>query len=67
MSLGALTVEQDPPVGKIGEAESPRVLEEAGDLFDRQALARYVSLWIVGPSLSLLLSYGFFRVLPGVG
>lgn len=67
VALGALTVEQEPPVGKIGEAESPRVLDEAGDLFDRQALARYVSLWIVGPSLSLLLSYGFFRVLPGVG
>jgi PiT family inorganic phosphate transporter len=56
IALDALTVDQDPPVAKIGEAEPRKVLEEAGDLFDRQALARYVSMWIVGPSVALGLS-----------
>jgi len=62
--LDALTVDQDPPVAKIGEEEPKQVLEEAGDLFDRQALARYVSMWIVGPTLALLLSYGYFLAVP---
>lgn len=60
ISLDALTVDQDPPVAEIGEAEPQKVVEEAGDLFDRQALARYVSMWIVGPSVALALSYAYF-------
>lgn len=67
MAVGALTVRQTAPIAKIGEKESRKVLEEAGDLFDRQALARYISLWVVGPSLSLGLSYGFFLAFPFVG
>jgi len=47
-------------------AESRKVVEEAGDLFDRQALARYVSMWIVGPSVALALSYLYFS-LEGLG
>lgn len=66
VALDALTVDQDPPVAGIGEAEPQKVVEEAGDLFDQQALARYVSMWIVGPSLALALSYVYFSVgLPG--
>lgn len=64
VSLDAITVDQNPPVARIGEEEPQRVLDEAGDLFDRQALARYISMWIVGPSLALLLSYGYFLVVP---
>lgn len=41
-------------------------MEEAGDLFDRQALARYVSMWIVDPSVALALSYLYFS-LEGLG
>lgn len=64
VTLDAITVDQNPPVARIGEKEPQRVLDEAGDLFDRQALARYISMWIVGPSLALLLSYGYFLVVP---
>jgi PiT family inorganic phosphate transporter len=60
VALDALTVDQDPPVAKIGEEEPQKVLDEAGDLFDRQALARYVSMWIIGPSVALALSYACF-------
>jgi hypothetical protein len=60
IALDALTVDQDPPVTEVGEAEPEKVVEEAGDLFDRQALARYVSMWIVGPSVALALSYAYF-------
>lgn len=60
IALDALTVDQDPPVAQIGEAKPQKVVEEAGDLFDRQALARYVSMWIVGPSVALALSYAYF-------
>ncbi len=60
--LDALTVDQDAPVAEIGEGEPVKVVEEAGDLFDRQALARYVSMWIVGPSVALALSYAYFYV-----
>lgn len=62
IALDALTVDQDPPVAEIGGAEPQKVLEEAGDLFDRQALARYISMWIIGPSLALVLSYVYFSV-----
>lgn len=66
VALDALTVDQEPPITEIGEAEPKKVLEEAGDLFDRQALARYISMWIVGPSLALGLSYAYFALgLPG--
>lgn len=60
IALDAVTVDQDPPVAQIGEAEPKKVLEEAGDLFDQQALARYISMWIVGPSVALALSYAYF-------
>ncbi len=60
IALDAVTVDQDPPVAQIGEAEPQKVLEEAGDLFDQQALARYISMWIVGPSVALALSYTYF-------
>lgn len=62
IALDALTVDQDPPVREIGEQEPAKVVEEAGDLFDPEALARYISMWIVGPSLALGLSYLYFSL-----
>ncbi|GAB3680752.1 inorganic phosphate transporter [Salinarchaeum chitinilyticum] len=59
ISTGAITADADAPVGKIGSAESPEVLE-AGNLFNPRAILKYVSMWIIGPSMALALSYGFF-------
>lgn len=66
IALGAATVPPDTPAGEIGEPEPREVLEAASELFDRRALARYVSMWIVSASLSLVLSYGFFLAVPFV-
>ncbi len=49
----------------IGEEEPDEVLE-AGDLFNPRAVIKYVSMWIIGPSISTMLAYGFFRLIPGV-
>ncbi|WP_121744048.1 inorganic phosphate transporter [Natronorubrum halophilum] len=59
LAMGALTAESDAPVTKIGEAESEEVLN-AGDLFNPRAIVKYVSMWIIGPTTSTLLAYGFF-------
>ena len=62
IALNALAVDQDPPVAEIGEAEPKKGVEEAGELFDQQALARYISMWIIGPSVALMLSYAYFSL-----
>lgn len=31
---------------------------DAGDLFDPRAVIKYVSMWILGPSMSMVLAYG---------
>ncbi len=67
LELGALTASPEAPVGAIGEREPREVVEQASDLFDRRALARYVSMWIISASLSLALSYLFFLAVPFVG
>jgi len=59
----ALTAEPDAPVTAIGEAEPPEVLD-AGDLFNPRAIAKYVSMWIIGPTMSTLLAYVFFTLVP---
>lgn len=64
IALGALGTSPDVPIRAIGEAESAEVLEQASDLFDRRALARYVTMWVISPSISLALSYLFFLVFP---
>lgn len=63
---GAITADPDAPVGEIGEAESEEVLE-AGNLFNPRAIVKYVSMWIIGPTVALALSYGFFVAFPFVG
>ncbi|WP_312908025.1 inorganic phosphate transporter [Natronosalvus caseinilyticus] len=63
IEMGALTAEPETPVTKIGEREPPEVLN-AGDLFNPRAIMKYVSMWIIGPSLATILSYLFFVVVP---
>lgn len=58
-TLGALTVDTPEDVPAIGEAEDEEVLK-ATRLFDQRAVIRFVSMWIIGPTLSLSLSYAFF-------
>lgn len=57
--MGAITIDTPEDFAAIGEEEPDEVME-AGDLFDPRAVAKFVSMWIIGPSLSLALSYGFF-------
>ncbi|WP_248516239.1 inorganic phosphate transporter [Salinarchaeum laminariae] len=59
ISTGAITADADAPVGSIGSAESPEVLQ-AGNLFNPRAILKYISMWIIGPSMALALSYSFF-------
>ncbi|MFC7238870.1 anion permease [Saliphagus sp. GCM10025317] len=63
IEMGALTAEPETPVTKIGEREPPEVLN-AGDLFNPRAIMKYVSMWIIGPSLATILSYLFFVLVP---
>ena len=64
---GAITAEEmeGEPSPPIGEEEPEEVLE-AGDLFNPQAVIKYVSMWIIGPTMSTTLAYGFFILIPGV-
>ncbi len=64
---GAITAEEmeGEPAAPIGEKEPEEVLN-AGDLFNPRAIIKYVSMWIIGPSVSTLLAYGFFTLVPGV-
>ncbi|SFR39886.1 MULTISPECIES: inorganic phosphate transporter [Halorubrum] len=64
---GAITAEEmaGKPAAPIGENEPDEVLE-AGDLFNPRAIMKYVSMWIIGPSVSTILAYGFFRLVPGI-
>ena len=58
----ALTVDPDAPA-KIGDPEPEEVLD-AGDLFKPAAVFTYVSMWIVGPTLSTLLAFLYFSLVP---
>lgn len=64
---GAITAEEmeGKAAAPIGEAEPEEVLE-AGDLFNPRAIIKYISMWIIGPSISTILAYGFFVLMPGV-
>ncbi len=64
---GAITAEEmeGKPAAPIGEEEPEEVLK-AGDLFNPRAVMKYISMWIIGPSVSTLLAYGFFILVPGV-
>ena len=64
---GAITAEEmeGKSAAPIGEKEPEEVLE-AGDLFNPRAIIKYISMWIIGPSISTILAYGFFLLVPGV-
>ncbi|MDG5817872.1 inorganic phosphate transporter [Natronococcus sp. A-GB7] len=62
LSMGALRAEPDAPVTQIGEEESEQALD-ASDLFNPRAVVKYLSMWIIGPSMSTALAYGFFTTL----
>ncbi|XVH32265.1 inorganic phosphate transporter [Haloferacaceae archaeon DSL9] len=66
MPMGAITVETPENVPKIGEKEPPEVLD-ARELFNPRTVAKYISMWIIGPTMSLGLSYGFFAAVQFVG
>jgi len=67
ITTGAITVGDNDgrTAAPIGETEPEQVLN-AGDLFNPRAIIKYVSMWIIGPSVSTLLAYGFFTLVPGV-
>ncbi|SEH15455.1 inorganic phosphate transporter, PiT family [Natronorubrum sediminis] len=63
--MGALTAEDAiDDVAPIGEDE-PEDVREADELFKPEAVIRYVTMWIVGPSMSTILAYVFFVSVPG--
>lgn len=59
MTMDALTLDEPETIKPIGEKD-PDSFAEADDLFNPQAVVKFVSLWIIGPTLSLGLSYLFF-------
>jgi PiT family inorganic phosphate transporter len=66
VSMKAVTVETEEEVPPIGE-ESPEQFTDARDLFDAKTVARFVSFWIIGPSVATGLSYLSFVLLPIAG
>ena len=64
---GAITADEmeGKAAAPIGEEEPEEVLN-AGDLFNPNAVMKYISMWIIGPAVSTLLAYGFFILVPGV-
>ncbi|USZ66854.1 anion permease [Halorussus salilacus] len=62
VSVNALAAEPADEVRKIGE-EDPADLQ-AADLFDPEATARVVMLWILTPSISAVASFLLFRFFP---
>lgn len=66
ITLGAITAERNGKTSaSIGQAEPEAVLD-AGRLFNPRAIVKYLSMWIIGPSMSTTLAYVFFRALPWV-
>ncbi len=64
---GAITAEgmvgeRTPPIGE----DEPKEVLDAGELFNPKAVVKYVSMWIIGPTMSTVLAYGFFTLVPGV-
>ena len=66
ITMGALKAEPESEITKIGDEESDATLERQ-TLFNPKAVAKYVSMWIIGPSISLTLSFLFFTAFPMTG
>ncbi|AXR80087.1 inorganic phosphate transporter [Natrarchaeobaculum sulfurireducens] len=67
IELGVIVAEEEEgeDARPIGEPEPSQVLQGA-DLFNPRAVIKYVSMWVIGPSMSTILAYGFFIAVPGV-
>ena len=66
IATGAITADNGDSTRPIGQPESRKALN-TGNLFNPRAILKYVSMWIIGPSVALLLSYAFFVLVPFVG
>ncbi|WP_048078063.1 inorganic phosphate transporter [Halorubrum sp. AJ67] len=66
IATGAITADNGDTARPIGQPESRKALN-TGNLFNPRAILKYVSMWILGPSVALALSYAFFVVVPFVG
>jgi len=65
LSMSALTAETPNRVPAIGE-ESPADLMLERRLVNPRAVGRFVTMWIIGPTVSAGLSYAFFSYVPFV-
>src|SRR6056297_677468 len=67
IATGAITA--DTPASRsanpIGEPEPEPVLD-ARELFNPRAIFKYISMWVIGPTMSTTLAYVFFRLVPGI-
>jgi len=66
ISVDALNAETDEDVPSVGE-EDPVAVQDAQELFDPSSVVRFVSFWIIGPSIATALSYATFLLLPIAG
>ena len=61
VTVDALAAETPADPEPIGE-EDPATVETATQLFNPGTVVRFVSFWIIGPSMATLLSYAYFTV-----
>lgn len=57
--------EPNDKITSIGEDE-PHDIQEVSNLFNPRAVTKYLSMWIIAPSISAILSYVFFTVLTAI-
>jgi PiT family inorganic phosphate transporter len=62
-AIAAETGDEVPPVGE----ENPENVETVQQLFDPSSVVRFISFWIIGPSVATGLSYATFVLLPIAG
>jgi PiT family inorganic phosphate transporter len=63
LSISALTAETPETVPRIGEEEPSDLIPEK-DLVNPRAIGRFVSMWIISPTVAAGLSYAFFAYAP---
>jgi len=67
IAAGAITADTlaSRSANPIGEPEPEPVLD-ARELFNPRAIFKYISMWVIGPTMSTTLAYVFFRLVPGI-
>lgn len=63
LSMSALTAETPDEVPAMGEEKPSDIISER-DLVNPRAIGRFVSMWIIGPTVAAGLSYAFFSYAP---